>query len=91
VAHDIPEFDKDQTNERAGQLDGERFWPRTKRPDREPGTAPDGEAMPPEALDPKPDDGNPADFDDTMAGNPDREPGRDSPKQRPLTDNKAGG
>lgn len=34
---------------------------------------------------------NPADLDDPMAGNPDSEPGRDDPRQRPLTDNKAGG
>ncbi len=34
---------------------------------------------------------DPAEADDPMAGHPDRQPGRDDPRQRPLTDNKAGG
>ena len=34
---------------------------------------------------------DPAQLDDPMAGHPDRKPGRDDPRQRPLTDNKAGG
>ena len=34
---------------------------------------------------------DPAELDDSMAGNPDRNPGSDDPGQRPLTDNKAGG
>ncbi|MCC7180385.1 MAG: hypothetical protein IT177_18540 [Acidobacteria bacterium] len=34
---------------------------------------------------------DPAELDDPMAGNPDRKPGRDDPRQGPLTDNKAGG
>ncbi len=34
---------------------------------------------------------DPAELDDSMAGNPDRKPGSDNPGQRPLTDNKAGG
>jgi hypothetical protein len=34
---------------------------------------------------------DPAELDDPAAGNPDREPGGDDPRQRPITDNKAGG
>lgn len=34
---------------------------------------------------------DPAELDDPAAGSPDREPGRDTPRQRPITDNKAGG
>jgi hypothetical protein len=30
-------------------------------------------------------------MDDPIAGSPDREPGADDPRQRPITDNKAGG
>ena len=48
-----------------------------------------GMGAPPQQPDANADD--PADLDDSMAGNPDREPGRDTPRQRPLTDNKAGG
>ena len=60
--------------------------------DREPGTQEDGEAMPPAAIDPRPDGSeDPSELDDPMAGNPDRMPGRDNPSQRPITDNKAGG
>ena len=61
--------------------------------DREPGTAPDGEALPPRTIDPKPDgpDEDVSELDDPMAGSPDREPGKDHPGQRPVTDNKAGG
>ena len=33
----------------------------------------------------------PEELDDPMAGSPDRNPGRENPGQRPLTDNKAGG
>ena len=33
----------------------------------------------------------PEELDDPMAGSPDRNPGRDNPGQRPMTDNKAGG
>jgi hypothetical protein len=61
--------------------------------EREPGTREDGEAMPPGAIDPRPDDPakDPSQLDDPMAGSPDREPGKDHPRQRPMTDNKAGG
>ena len=59
-------------------------------PDREPGTRPDGEAMPPSAIDPKPGQ-DLAELDDPMSGRRDREAGRDDPRQRPLSDNKAGG
>jgi hypothetical protein len=58
--------------------------------DREPGTRPDGEAMPPAEVDPK-SEKSPSDFDDPMAGHPDRDAGGDDPRQRPLSDNKAGG
>jgi hypothetical protein len=46
--------------------------------------------MPPAAPDPQR-NGNPADFDDPMAGSPDKEAGPDNRRQRPITDNKAGG
>ncbi len=69
--------------------------------DREPGTREDGEAMPPTAIDPEPDgkhDDRPAsgsrklsEVDEPHAGTPDREAGRDDFRQRPITDNKAGG
>jgi hypothetical protein len=59
--------------------------------DREPGTREDGEAMPEAAIDPRPDGEQSSDFDDPLAGHPDRHPGPDSSRQRPLTDNKAGG
>ena len=59
--------------------------------DREPGTREDGEALPPAVIDPRPDGPNPSEFDDPMAGSPDREAGPDNKRQRPLTDNKAGG
>jgi len=60
------------------------------RADREEGTRPDGEAMPPAALDPQP-TGDPSELDDPMAGSPDKEAGPDNRRQRPITDNKAGG
>ena len=34
---------------------------------------------------------DPADLDDPMADSADKKPGSDNPRQRPLTDNKAGG
>jgi hypothetical protein len=34
---------------------------------------------------------DPSELDDPTAANPDREPGGDHPRQRPITDNKAGG
>jgi hypothetical protein len=46
--------------------------------------------MPPAALDPQP-TGDPSELDDPMAGNPDKEAGPDHRRQRPITDNKAGG
>ena len=45
----------------------------------------EGQAQPQEG------DLTPEELDDPMAGSPDRNPGRDNPGQRPLTDNKAGG
>jgi hypothetical protein len=69
--------------------------------DREPGTREDGEAMPPTAIDPEPDgkqDDRPAsgkqnlsEVDEPHAGTPDQEAGEDDFRQRPITDNKAGG
>jgi hypothetical protein len=45
----------------------------------------EGQAQPQEG------DLTPEELDDPMAGSPDRNPGRDNPGQRPMTDNKAGG
>jgi hypothetical protein len=45
----------------------------------------EGQAQPQEG------DLTPEELDDPMAGSPDRNPGRDNPGQRPVTDNKAGG
>jgi hypothetical protein len=45
----------------------------------------EGQAQPQEG------DLTPEELDDPMAGTPDRNPGRDNPGQRPMTDNKAGG
>ena len=45
----------------------------------------EGQAQPQEG------DRTPEELDDPMAGSPDRNPGRDNPGQRPLTDNKTGG
>ena len=45
----------------------------------------EGQAQPQEG------DLTPEELDDPMVGSPDRDPGRDDPGQRPLTDNKAGG
>jgi hypothetical protein len=45
----------------------------------------EGQAQPQEG------DLTPEELDDPMARRPDRNPGRDNPGQRPLTDNKAGG
>jgi hypothetical protein len=59
-------------------------------PAREPGTRPDGEAMPPDSIDPKPDGNDMSELDDPMDGSPDKEAGRDDRRQRPITDNKAG-
>ena len=52
------------------------------------GTTP-GMGAPPQQADKEIED--PANLDDPMAGNPDRQPGSDTSRQRPLTDNKAGG
>jgi len=49
------------------------------------------DAVPPDARERMPDDEDPSELDDPMAGSADREPGEDDPGQRPLTDNKAGG
>jgi hypothetical protein len=49
------------------------------------------DAPPPAVRDRMPDDEDPSELDDPMAGSADREPGADDPHQRPLTDNKAGG
>jgi hypothetical protein len=57
---------------------------------QEPSTRADGEAMPPDALDPHPAN-DPAELDDPLAGTRDKEAGPDDPRQRPITDNKAGG
>ena len=40
---------------------------------------------------PQPDQEDPAELDDPMAGSRDRQPGPDNDRQRPMTDNKAGG
>lgn len=55
----------------------------------EPGETP-GMGAPPRQSEPD-ESRDPADADDPMAGHPDRKPGPDDPRQRPLTDNKAGG
>jgi len=34
---------------------------------------------------------DPSELDDPMAGSQDKQPGKDNPSQRPITDNKAGG
>ena len=51
----------------------------------------EGQAQQP-GQDPKPDGPDKAsELDDPMAGSPDREAGKDHSRQRPVTDNKAGG
>ena len=59
--------------------------------DSEQATRTHEKAVPPAARDRMSDDEDPAEFDDPLAGSADREPGGDDPRQRPLTDNKAGG
>ena len=39
----------------------------------------------------RPSDKDLSELDDPSAGNPDSQPGPDTPAQRPITDNKAGG
>ena len=94
MGNERPKFDKDQPSEQAGPPNPDRYT-HTSRPwvEREPGTAPNGEALPPSTIDPRPGDTDmdPSELDDPMAGSPDRQPGKDDPHQRPITDNKAGG
>ena len=59
--------------------------------DRERATRKQRTPVPPAAQDRMLDAEDPAEFDDPLAGSADREPGADNPRQRPLTDNKAGG
>jgi len=59
--------------------------------DSEQATGSDEDAKAPAAPDRMRDDEDPSEFDDPLAGSADREPGGDDPRQRPITDNKAGG
>jgi hypothetical protein len=55
VEKERPTFDKDQPSEQPGPPNTERYTHKNRsKEDREPGTRPDAEAMPPASIDPKP-------------------------------------
>jgi len=56
VEKERPTFDKDQPSQEPGPPRAERYTHKDRsKENREPGTKPDGEAMPPASIDPKPD------------------------------------
>lgn len=61
------------------------------KPDRSRQHAQDVQDVQDAEREPRPAEQDPSELDNSSDGNPDAEAGADTPSQRPITDNKAGG